>query len=83
MRWVFRGAVRAAWEEVIAARLGRDERRRTRAWKLFSIEERCVFAHGYLTGIHTYTDLRASLRRAWRGVKHAVDRSGPRSSPTT
>ena len=36
-----------------------------------------------LTGIHTYTDLRAAQRHAWRGVKHAVDRRGTRSSPTT
>ena len=36
-----------------------------------------------VTGVHTFSDLRASLRRARRGVKHAVDRSAPRSSPTT
>ena len=41
------------------------------------------FLEGVLTGIHTYTDLHTSLRRAQRGVKHAVDCSAPRSSPTT
>ena len=38
MQGVFFVAVRAAVEEVTAARLGRDERRHTRAWKLFPID---------------------------------------------
>ena len=38
MQGVFRVAPRAALEEVTAARLGRDERRYTRAKKLFPID---------------------------------------------
>ena len=42
MQGVFRVAVRAALEEVTAARLVRDDRRHTRAWKLFLLLPRLL-----------------------------------------